>query len=544
MCVCPFKMIWKVYFYSTIFFNKFQIFFWRIFQSYLLLLSLKFLFAIYEKINSCFELRSLPQKKSNFFLGDLIFFLRDKSEGTMGEKAMRQVKKYYETFRDKKLFVFWAAWQPFITIYDHQGIMEVLANKNILSKGKVYRFIFPWIGRGLLTSDPPKWQFRRKLLTPAFHFDILHEFIPSMISHSQSFMEKLAENESQFISIQEPLSLFALDVLAETAMGLGPNDLIEYRADYVNAVRTLEKLVPRRFDGVLSQVDMIYNWTANGREVRRALKIVHGFARKAIENRIKYLKNTDQQQQSETINLPKNSTKSNVYTGSNRKKRALIDILIAAHQNKTARPRTTVEDIREEVDTFMFAGHDTTAVSLGWILFILGNNLDIQQRLYDELSSVIDCDGNLDHDAISSHKYLDACVKECLRLVPTVPAISKYTTQDTKICGYDIPAGVSLILYLFFMHRDPKLYPDPLKFNPDRFMDDSERPPFAFVPFSAGPRNCIGQKFAMLEIKIFMTLMISRFSFKSKDKMEDMEYCFEVTTNPVKSLEIEFTKRK
>lgn len=230
--------------------------------------------------------------------------------------------------------------------------------------------MYPWIGRGLLTSDPPKWQYRRKLLTPAFHFDILHEFVPAMISHSQDFMEKLAERESKFISIQEPLSSFALDILAETAMGLGPNDLVEYRTEYLDAVRTLEQLVPRRFDGVLSQVDMIYNWTANGRKVKKALKIVHGFARKAIENRIKYLKDNDQG--SKVTDVSKISTRPNVYFGTNRKKRALMDILIAAHQNKTARPRTTIEDIREEVDTFMFAGHDTTATSLGWIIFILG----------------------------------------------------------------------------------------------------------------------------------------------------------------------------
>lgn len=130
-----------------------------------------------------------------------------------------------------------------------------------------------------------------------------------------------------------------------------------------------------------------------------------------------------------------------------------------------------------------------------------------------------------------------------MRLIPPVPGIGKTLPQDTEICGHLIPKGVSLVIFLFYMHRDPKLYPEPLKYKPERFFEEETRLPFSFVPFSAGPRNCIGQKFALMEIKIFIALLIHRFKLTSKSKVEDVEYCFEVVTRPINSLEIKFEER-
>lgn len=175
----------------------------------------------------------------------------------------------------------------------------------------------------------------------------------------------------------------------------------------------------------------------------------------------------------------------------------------------------------------------------------LGNNLDVQEKLYDELSSSFDPDSHtFDYHTIMTHTYLDACLKECMRLIAPVPAISKTLAQDTKICGHTIPKGLTVILHLFYMHRNPNLYPDPLSFRPERFMSVNDKSAFNFVPFSAGPRNCIGQKYALLEVKIFLTLALLRYSFKSLKKLEDIEYSFEIVTRSKVPLEIECTRRK
>lgn len=175
----------------------------------------------------------------------------------------------------------------------------------------------------------------------------------------------------------------------------------------------------------------------------------------------------------------------------------------------------------------------------------VGNYPDIQEKLRQELDSCFgSTDDDIDHSKIVSNRYLDACVKESMRLIAPVPEIGKTLPKDTQICGYDFPKGLSLILNLFFMHRDPKIYPDPLKYKPERFLEDQTKLPFSFLPFSAGPRNCIGQRFALFEIKIFIALLVHKFEFASKVKVEDAKYCFEIVTRSTHPLEIKFTERR
>jgi cytochrome P450 family 4 len=135
-------------------------------------------------------------------------------------------------------------------------------------------------------------------------------------------------------------------------------------------------------------------------------------------------------------------------------------------------------------------------------LFAAGNCPKVQETLYEALTSEFNAN-QVDFKKLLSNKYLDACIKECLRLFPPVPEILRELTEDVKICGFDIPKGVSTVIHLFELHRDPKLYPDPEKYDPNRFIDSNleKNPPFSFVPFSAGPRNCIGQKFTMTKLK-------------------------------------------
>lgn len=176
--------------------------------------------------------------------------------------------------------------------------------------------------------------------------------------------------------------------------------------------------------------------------------------------------------------------------------------------------------------------------------FFLGNHLDVQEKLFHELKPCFkSSDGPIDHNQILSNRYLDACVKESLRLFSPVPRIGKTLPEDTTICGYHFPKGLHVNMNLFFVHRNSDSFSDPLKFKPDRFLDNEVRLPFSFVPFSAGPRNCIGQRFALLEIKIFIALLVHEFRFVSKDEIENVGYFFEAVTRPMQPLKIKFGKR-
>ncbi len=163
----------------------------------------------------------------------------------------------------------------------------------------------------------------------------------------------------------------------------------------------------------------------------------------------------------------------------------------------------------------MFEGHDTTAANMAWTLHLLAKNPDIQKRAQEELDEIFESDPKRGATAedLANMKYLERCIKEGLRLYPSVPLMSRTLHEEATVEGKTVPAGTNVILMNYILHRDPKHFPDPEKFDPDRFLPENSRGrhPYSYVPFSAGPRNCIGQKFASMEEKIVISSVLRNF---------------------------------
>nr|CAD7409336.1 unnamed protein product [Timema poppensis] len=142
-------------------------------------------------------------------------------------------------------------------------------------------------------------------------------------------------------------------------------------------------------------------------------------------------------------------------------------------------------------------------------------------------------------------KYLEQVIKESLRLYPSVPFYGRYLEDDIIIKNYTIPAGTDVNVVPTHIHRNPRIYPDPEVFNPDRFSKESsqERHPFAYLPFSAGPRNCIGQRFALLEGKNILSTVLRNLRIESLDKPEDIAVLGELILRPKHELRVKVTLR-
>ena len=168
----------------------------------------------------------------------------------------------------------------------------------------------------------------------------------------------------------------------------------------------------------------------------------------------------------------------------------MLDTLLVAE----AKGQIDAEGIREEVDTFMFEGHDTTATGLLFIFFLLGQHKDVQQRVYEEIKSLVDASGGepLSTADFNSMNYTDRVIRESMRLYPPVPFISRDLTEDVQLAsGHTVPKGTQCHLHIYDLHRDPEQFPDPEVFDPDRFLPEEceKRHPFAYIPFSAGRRT-------------------------------------------------------
>lgn len=217
----------------------------------------------------------------------------------------------------------------------------------------------------------------------------------------------------------------------------------------------------------------------------------------------------------------------------------------------------------------MFEGHDTTSAAISWTLFLLGSSPEYQERVVEELDSIFgdDTETPATMKNLLDMRYLECCIKDALRLFPSVPMMARMVGEDVTISkskrkipnfslpayntlcfqgGKLVPAGTQAIIMTYALHRNPRVFPKPEQFNPDNFLPENcaGRHPFAYIPFSAGPRNCIGQKFAILEEKAVISTVLRKYKIEAVDRREDLTLLGELILRPKDGLRVKITPRK
>ncbi|XP_049766008.1 cytochrome P450 4C1-like isoform X5 [Schistocerca cancellata] len=316
----------------------------------------------------------------------------------------------------------------------------------------------------------------------------------------------------------------------ETAMGTPVDAQNNDESAYVNAVYSIGELTIKRILNPLLHNDFIFRMSNTGKEFYRKLDILHEFTRKVIRDK----------------KLSKMMEKIDEKTDEIGRKRrvAFLDMLLAESEDGQ---RLTDQEVQEEVDTFMFEGHDTTSAAISWALVLLGDHPEIQENVHTELKDVFERDHfrGLTMQDLHNMKYLDMVIKEVLRLYPSVPFIARKVTKDVQVGGYRIPEGVTVTMQICYTHRDPDHWPDPDRFDPDNFLPErvQGRHPYAYVPFSAGPRNCIGQKFAILEEKTVLSYILYNFRVETVERLEDLKLLGELVLRSFSGHVVRLTPR-
>lgn len=178
----------------------------------------------------------------------------------------------------------------------------------------------------------------------------------------------------------------------------------------------------------------------------------------------------------------------------------LLSMLLLAQDTEVDGGRMTDEQLRDELMTIFLAGHETTANALTWTWYLLSSNPEAEARLHEEIDRVLE--GRLpDFDDVAKLKYTEMVLAETMRLYPPAWALGRLAMEDFEIGGYVVPRKSLVLMSQFVMHRDPRYFADPLKFDPDRWTTEAResRPQFSYFPFGGGPRRCIGEGFAWME---------------------------------------------
>lgn len=285
------------------------------------------------------------------------------------------ISTLYTLFPETGICRFWLGWKPIVVLFSPENVEQVLNSTQVINKADEYRFFEPWIGEGLVTSKRNKWRFRRKILTPAFHFRILNDFLPIMNSEATKLIKKL--NNSKYLKLtsrlrtdntrasdcnHEPtidiaplIALCTLDTICETAMGVNINCQANDQTSYVKSLYEVGEMALTRVTRPWLWFDRIFYLTETGRRFTRAKDAMHDFSTKVILER-----KTEWERALNGLKADRDGSnkmtfdevmESDLFRSGN-KRLAFLDLMLYQHLIENT---MTIEDIREEVDTFMFA---------------------------------------------------------------------------------------------------------------------------------------------------------------------------------------------
>ncbi|OAD58325.1 Cytochrome P450 4g15 [Eufriesea mexicana] len=390
----------------------------------------------------------------------------------------------------------------------HPHDIEIILNSSVhINKAAEYRFFKPWLGDGLLISNGEKWRSHRKIIAPTFHLSVLKTFVPLFYENSRDLVIRLRDQIGKEFDCHDYLSAVTVDILLDTAMGLRESEKHKTGYDYAMAVMKMCDIIHQRQFKMHLRFDFLFKLSDYGKEQNRQLNTIHNLTSKVIKRKREeaYTKILDDLDELDEKDIGE------------KKRLAFLDLLLELSKNGA---KLTDEEIKEEVDTIMFEGHDTTAAGSSFVLCVLGIHQDVQDRVYEELNEIFKGSNRpCTFEDTLEMKYLERVIFETLRLFPPVPAIARHLKEDVKIVtgNYVLPKGCTVLIVPYKIHRLEEFYPNADEFNPDNFLPEKmqNRHYYSFIPFSAGPRSCVGRKYAMLKLKVLLSTILRNYKILS-----------------------------
>ncbi|CAF4776288.1 unnamed protein product [Pieris macdunnoughi] len=414
-------------------------------------------------------------------------------------EAIMNKMKYYSDFSTSSGGVAcgWLGPLLYYLITDAEKIEIVLQNN--LEKDGLHRFIRVLVGNASIFSKVSIWRPRRKIAVPAFSPKILSEFVNVFSVQSEKLSNKLKPMAGAGnFKLWPYVNAYSLDAIMETAIGVQINAQDSQGNPILRALNESLRLSSERIFHLWLQPDWLYKFFPQYKQLLYHTKIVHDFTSEIIRKKRMDI-NTNIGQKPDVVQGNSETT--------------FLDLLI--RQSDLQGGYTDLE-LREEVLTFIIAATDTSATAMGFTLKLLGKYPEIQQRVFKELDAVFEGSDRLLHKHdLAKLQYLERVIKETLRLFPSVPFVIRKAEYDTQLNeDITLPKGAGIICSIWGVHRNPTIWgPDADCFDPDRFLPKrcKDLPACAYIPFSFGPRNCLGYKYAMMSMKTALSTLLRRY---------------------------------
>lgn len=345
------------------------------------------------------------------------------------------------------------------------------------------RNLRPIFGNGLLASDGSLWHRQRRLLQPSFQRDAVRDYAATMLDCIEA--RRACWRLGDTLEMHREMMHYTRDVVCRTLFGAEPSAESRAIADAVTVV----------FGDIRAEILYLPIWrrlpTPRARRWSRAVATLN----QAIEQMIALRR---------------------LEPGS---RADLLATLLEARDSDGS--PMSGQQIHDEILTLFLAGHETTALSLSWALALLAEHPGVQQRAAAEVDALT-AGRPLAPEDYGKLRFCNAIMQETLRLFPPVWSMGRQVLRDTTLAGNAVERGSRVWLCIHRLHRDPRWYPDPDRFDPDRWLNAQARPKFTFLPFGAGPRLCIGVHFAMMEAVLALASLVGQLHFSAtpRSRME------------------------
>jgi cytochrome P450 len=380
------------------------------------------------------------------------------------------------------IFYYRAAWLHVYFLNHPDLIEEVLVrNPRNFLKDRVIRNSRWFFGEGLLTNEGDSWLRQRRLSAPAFHRERVSTSANIMTTYAQQMLAHWQDGET--LDIHQEMMRLTLQIVVRA--------LFNVEAEETAEISSALNLIMSNTTGIRILLPPIARYLPTPRMIsfRRAVA--------RMDNTVYSIVAQHQANKGDSGDL--------------------LSMLIAARDEDGS--RMSDRQLRDEVLTFLIAGHETTALALTWTWHLLAQHPEVEGKLHEELDRVLG--GRLPEFAdLPTLTYTERVIKESMRLYPPAWSLARTVISDFELRAYRIPAGANVVMSQWIMHRSPAYFPDPEKFDPDRWSPGKaqELPRFAYFPFGGGPRQCIGSSFAMMEATLLLATIAQRFRLQMVPK--------------------------
>ncbi|XP_045535829.1 cytochrome P450 9e2 [Papilio machaon] len=438
------------------------------------------------------------------------------------DNIINRITLAYKSFPEDYFIGFYELMNPLIIVKDVKVVKQIAVKDFeyfVDRRGFGKEFADPLFGRNLLFLKGEEWKAMRSTLSPAFTSTKIRLMVPLMVEVGdhmiRTLKKKIDESGVNYVDIEckDLGTRYANDVIASCAFGLRVTSLEEGNQfyEYCKAMTTISFVGMLKILGYRTcpKILKMFNVNLSSKALSSFFSdLVLGTMRQREEQHV--LRN-------DMIQLLMEAKKGTLSHDSKVVKDADAGFATveesAVGKNKVAREWSDVDLVAQAV-LFLIAGFETVSTVIAFTLYELALHPDVQERLVQEIKENVmqDKDNTIDYNAIQRMKYLDMVVSEVLRLWPPAPVADRKAARDYNLGrpnstaqeDYIIRKGETVQIPIWAFHRDPKYFPDPEKFDPDRFSEENKHKidPFSYMPFGVGPRNCIGSRFALCELKV------------------------------------------